>query len=435
MPEVRIPNVGGCMESSVKAQGQAWMRGSTMRLSTLIDQNRAGEVSVPKSVFAGFLLFLTLGAAGVLMKAQSEAGARTIITGVAMSEREQNRLRGPVKSCVQESTYPAFTDSSGKAYPERKWKQETEYDREGHVITRRSWNSGGPESLTRYTYDNSGRLRKVTSNAEGAPPAETVYSYDEHGGLDKISDSRKPASPVTYRYDEHGRKTEVAVVGPEEYRPNVALGGSPFQVAGAAYSLQGGGTVTTIYDDQDRPVEVQVRDHQGEVVIRAVRTYDAQGHVIEEKQVLDSPEMMIPAEVRNQILKESGLPAEQLREELRAKLTSLMGGQAGPSAESYTYDAQGRVSSTRRRIFNQQEVIETTYNEHGDKAVEIATAKALPADGASNPEAALIPYSEAHYSYVYDSFGNWTEQSIYHRSSPDGNLATSSVLKRTLSYY
>jgi hypothetical protein len=35
-----------------------------------------------------------------------------------MSERERCGLRGPVKSCTEESTRPGMTDADGKTYPE-----------------------------------------------------------------------------------------------------------------------------------------------------------------------------------------------------------------------------------------------------------------------------------------------------------------------------
>lgn len=35
-----------------------------------------------------------------------------------MSDREQHGLRGSVKSCTEESTYPGVTDADGKTNPE-----------------------------------------------------------------------------------------------------------------------------------------------------------------------------------------------------------------------------------------------------------------------------------------------------------------------------
>jgi hypothetical protein len=92
------------------------------------------------------------------------------------------------------------------------------------------------------------------------------------------------------------KKTKIAVSRSTDYQPNTAVAGSPFEVADRAPNLPGGGSATTIYDERDRATEVQVRDVSGELVNRALRTYDAQGHIIEEKQILDNPETMFPAE-------------------------------------------------------------------------------------------------------------------------------------------
>jgi hypothetical protein len=63
----------------------------------------------------------------------------------------------------------------------------------------------------------------------------------------------------------------VQVSRPADYRPNTGVAGSPFQVADRAPNLPGGGSATTVYDEHDRPAEVQVRDAQGELMSRAVR--------------------------------------------------------------------------------------------------------------------------------------------------------------------
>ena len=45
-----------------------------------------------------------------------------------MSDREQRGLRGPVKSCTEESTHPGMADADGKTYPEVHSEYTTEYD-------------------------------------------------------------------------------------------------------------------------------------------------------------------------------------------------------------------------------------------------------------------------------------------------------------------
>ena len=272
----------------------------------------------------------------------------------------------------------------------------------------------------------------LNCEAVGEPPRETVYSYDGQGRLVQTTDSGKPDNLVTFRYDERGRKTKVQISRPTDYRPNVATAGSPFQVAEAGPNLPGGGSATTIYDEHDRPAEVQVRDAQGDVVSRAVRIYDAEGHIAEEKQILDNPETIIPAEMRAKILEASGASLEELRQHL----TNMMGGQAGTFSIAYSYDAQGRVAQTLQRVFNQEHKTETTYNERGDKAAEIRRNTQIGSNKEqSDPAPGLTPYYEARYSYQYDAHGNWTEEILSARLRPSGAFESSSGRRRTLEYY
>ncbi len=179
-----------------------------------------------------------------------------------------------------------------------------------------------------------------------------------------------------------------------------------------------------------------MRDASGELVSRAVRTFDAQGHVLEDKQTLDNPETIFPAEIRAQMLEQSGLSRDELQQELRTQLTKLMAGQSGTYTVSYGYDTHGRVSHTNRRIFNEQQEIETTYNEHGDVESEITRSKRLVREThPNNPAAGLLSYSKVRYSYEYDHCENWIERSTSYRSTPDAAFQSSTVIRRTLTYY
>lgn len=348
-----------------------------------------------------------------------------------MSERDRDGLRGAVRSCTEESTYP---DSEGRTQQVR-GKSVTEYDAEGRVTARHYINPDGSEWTTHDTFDASGRLLKSASGVEGQAITETIYSYDQQGRLQSIGRGDRPENPTTLSYDEHGRKTKVEISRAADYRPNVASGGSPFEALDTAPNLPGGASATTIYDELDRAVRVEVRDAEGTTVNRAERTYDAQGRVIEEKQILDSPETMIPAEARAKMAEQSGLSPDQLREELRAKLTELMAGHSGPYTVSYSYDDKGRPSVTRRRVFDREEEIETTYNDHGDVASEVTRSKPRAEEGGSSPPAGMPPYSEVRHSYKYDDRENWIEKTTSYRSSPDGTFQASSTVERTLTYY
>ena len=351
-----------------------------------------------------------------------------------MSHRDRDAVRGPVRSCTEESTYPGETDSEGRIQQVRS-KSVTEYDAEGRVTARRYIQLDGSAWTTHDTYDASGRLLKSASGMEGQEVTETVYSYDAQGRLQNIRTGARSESPTTFTYDAQGRKTKVENSRAADYRPNLATGGSPFEALDMAPNLPGGGSATTIYDEHDRATRVEVRDAEGTIVNRAERTYDAQGRVIEEKQILDHLETMIPAEARAKIAEQSGLSPDQLREELRAKLTELMAGHSGPYTVSYSYDDQGRPTIMRRRIFNREEEIEAAYNEHGDVSSEITRIKPRAEEGGSSPLAGMPPYSEVRYSYKYDDRENWIEKAMSYRSSPDGTFQASSTVERTLTYY
>ena len=341
-----------------------------------------------------------------------------------MSDSARSGLRGPVKSCTEESIFEHIKDTQVH------FEHTTEYNSDGRILLSRNRNTDGSYWATRYEYTASGQLLKTASGIEGNLLKETDYSYDQQGRLQKISTDASGETPVSFRYDERGQKTKIEVSRAEDYRPNVATGGSPFEAADRAPNLPGGGSATTVYDEHDRPTQVQVRNADGELVSRALRTYDAEGHVNEEKQILDDLVSMFPPEVRMKMLDESGLSPDQLRQELGAQLTNLMAGQADTYSVSYRYDSSGHLVHTCRRIFNHLEEVETTYNEHGDVASEITRSTQLAGDDKSTAS-----FSEVHYSYEYDQQGNWTVKTVSYPSSSDAAFQPSTVSKRSLTYY
>jgi hypothetical protein len=60
------------------------------------------------------ILPVSILAVPLLMAQLRSPEART----APMSDREQCGLRGSLKSCTEESTYPGMTDADGKTYPE-----------------------------------------------------------------------------------------------------------------------------------------------------------------------------------------------------------------------------------------------------------------------------------------------------------------------------
>jgi len=110
-----------------------------------------------------------------------------------MFERDQRGLRGPVKSCTEETTCPSVTDGQGKTYPEVHSEFTTEYDSDGRVLATRSSNTRNPggQWVSFYEYDASGLLLKVASGVEGKTLTETIYSYDQHAVANRVAEARK----------------------------------------------------------------------------------------------------------------------------------------------------------------------------------------------------------------------------------------------------
>ena len=103
------------------------------------------------------------------------------------------------------------------------------------------------------------------------------------------------------------------------------------------------------------------------------------------------------------------------------------------SGSSYSYDAHGRIVETRERNFAFEKITTILYNAQGDRVEErraITDNRAYPGESSS----AGFPSgeSEIHYSYQYDSYGNWVELTVNHGSRADESL---SVNRRQLTYY
>jgi len=349
-----------------------------------------------------------------------------------MSDRAQAGLRGPVKSCIEENTLPPVPDVPERS-SEIRYRFTRTYDPEGHELSTVHGNSDGSQWISRNQYDTSGQLLKTVYGTEGKAQTETIYSYDLEGKLQKITSSGREQTPVVFHYDEHGRKTQVVTSLASDYRGDRATAGSPFEVAQMPPNLPGGGTATTIFDDNDRPKEAQIRDASGAIATRAFRTYDLQGRITEEKQVQENLVAMFPPDALAKLKNESGLSTEQLQQGLTAQLSQLMGGQNSIYSVAYQYDSDGRVVHASRRIFNHQEEIEITYNERGDPDSEITRSARPTEEGPTAPDESSC--NETRYSYQYDEHGNWTERTVEYRRGSDGAFQSSSTTKRSLTYY
>lgn len=359
-----------------------------------------------------------------------------------ISDREKAGLRGPVRTCVEETG----------ALPSSKFSTTTKYSPDGRLLTSRNANPDGSGWVRALTYDDDGRLAKTVSGKIGEPGDESVYAYDGIGRLQNITNYPAKGGRIDFQYDERGNKTTVQIFDPETLKRTQSseFGGiSPWDIAaGFGGGVPVSGSIMTIYNNNDQPTEAQLRDSQGRIVTRIVRTYDVNGQLVEEKPVLENPALMF---VGTSGIEGQPQPSTAQLEGVNKAMRVMMGGR-NATGTSYGYDDQGRVTEMRVRSFMFEKVTTTNYNEHGDKSSEVdvtsdnsnfpfGTAVSVDESGTIIPDsrgaAPKLPdlffdETKVSYDYQYDSYGNWTEQTV-NRSSKLGQA--SSICHRELTYY
>jgi len=360
--------------------------------------------------------------------------------GVHMSDREKAGLRGPVRTCIRESIVP--DESSGLAT--------TEYSFDGRFLSSRFGGPDGSEWITTHTYDNHGRLTKITSGKSGEIAKETLYAYDDAGRSLSITNTEN-GDRTDFTYDEQGRKKAIKRFDPKTLQrlKNSGHTGSAWDAALSGIDVPVGGTVTTMYDENDRAVELQVRDSGDQLESRVVRKYNAAGLTSEETPILENPALMF---INRVPFEQRGQPPPERLEMLGRAMSAIRGGKAQAGTE-HTYDAQGRATKIRERNGLFEKIITITYNDHGDKSEESTTftdncVVPVGVPCSVDDEGNLIPSksitgdagvfhlsehnSEVHYTYQYDSRGNWTQQTA-NGSGP--SVLPHFVCHRRLTYY
>jgi len=346
-----------------------------------------------------------------------------------MSDRDKAGLRGPVKTVLEEQTF------LGADTQQLLTTTTTQYAPDGRILEQRMGNSDGSEWVMSYAYHPDGRLLKIVSGkANSAPSSETTYLYD--GAQRLVGMKSGDQIQVHYQYDDKGRKSVIESYDSKPLPPNTAYA-AHWEGTDLGFAPYPGGTFKTSYNEQGVATGAELRDVEGTLVGHIVRNFDAEGRVIAEEQAADAPQVNLPEELR------SKLNPEQMK-----AVGAMIGGMQN-SVISYSYDAQGRVTERHRTggVFGEQVII-SSYNDHGDKASERQTTVMrwdtgpwkLTETGAFIPEGRPNPpqpslSSETQYAYQYDQYGNWTEQTFASRSQPDEAFRPGTVIRRKLTYY
>lgn len=361
------------------------------------------------------------------------------VTGNAqISDRERAGLRGPVRTVSEDST-------------------KTEYDQAGRLISNRWFANPGSESadsvsVETRTYDGSGRLLTDTSRIGNAAPVEKVYSYDDQGRLLRIVDGS--GDHTFFQYDEKGGKIETRDLAnkPDDREGASATGmnlmsadveGDPDIIFGG---IRNPSRIRTVYNEHDQPTETQALDADGHLLGRILRTYDEKGRITDIRTIIDDPTSQFSEKQKADMIAQAGVSLDEMKAYMKKAFDVMM----GDMGKSYAYDSQGRRAKV---ILHQGSLGDFTstysYNDHGDVVEEKTILTKNPSmptgvdfhlDESGNlvpekppsewPSQPDFPQQPAvHYSYQYDSYGNWTEQTTNRSDSPPYTR------RRELTYY
>ena len=351
----------------------------------------------------------------------------------AISDRERAGLRGPVRTVSEGST-------------------KTEYDLAGRSISQRWLSNPGSEAsetIRTLTYDGAGRILTETVRTGSGILSDKIYSYDDKGRLLRVVEGS--GNHTSFQYDEQGRKVEVRDVAPNPDDQDAAFAtGIDFVFAdpeGIEFGLdtpKNASRIKTIYDDHNQPTETQAYDADGLLLSRIVRTYDEKQRITNLRVVNEDPMSLLSAKQMAEMAAQSGVSLDEIKAQMKKAFSAMM----GDSGRSFTYDSQGRRSkivlhqgfADISRTYNhndQGDVVEeqTIFTQNPKVPVGVVfqpvengnlVSKKPPSEWPPQPD---WPESVVQYTYQYDSYGNWIEQT---QTRSEGWEHTS---RRELTYY
>jgi len=267
---------------------------------------------------------LRLGLAASAVLLTSLAGA-TELDKTSLSDAG---LRGHVRQCIEQAIHPADGTLS-----EQSLTTTSVYSPEGRLLETRIQDGSGADYLVTYTYDSAGRLVNKSSSRglSDADRTSTSYTYDDKGHLLAVK-SRPGDAGAVYEYDNHDGKRRIEHLPVFTPQPQAAVGAISWENSDVYLLPSSGGTLTTLYDEHDRPAEGRVSDADGRMTMRIVRTYDAEGRVLGDKLIPEDMESVLPAQLTGQ------LNDAQKKAFARLRASFFASGESG-----YTYDPHGRV--------------------------------------------------------------------------------------------
>jgi len=273
---------------------------------------------------------------------------------------DRNQPRGPIKSCVEESTlYDGALQTQVSEYAPDGKMISARWERDGKV---EQWSSDHQSQEIR---DEQGRLVKYVLIYPGQANKEIYYSYDAAGRM-LTETYNETADRTDYSYAPDGTMTSVQTFDPRtiERTRNAASGGSAWDAAFLGFGVPMGGRVVITYGQNKNGVDQHVYTDDGQLVSHSIRRYDADEQLLEESVV----------EQNLGLLMLERMPAEQRELMTPEHLQMMSKGFAAlskqPPKTTYRYDDEGRVTRTLQRSMAFEVLTTIRYNEQGDRIEE-----------------------------------------------------------------
>ncbi|MDQ3665785.1 MAG: hypothetical protein M3410_04135, partial [Acidobacteriota bacterium] len=161
--------------------------------------------------------------------------------------------------------------------------QTTTYDAKGNEIEAVHYNADGSlQSRIVSMYGAAGKLiEKVHYGTDGSLSGRTVLIYDDEGKVvEKVfsTSAGYPTEKTVYTYDPSGGKVEELLVKDGS--------AGAYVVEGTVYNISGVDSVKSVYDADDKLIEVLFHNADDSLISKVVMTYDHAGNLLSSTQYI-----------------------------------------------------------------------------------------------------------------------------------------------------
>jgi YD repeat-containing protein len=344
-----------------------------------------------------------------------------------VTDLEKWKLHGPVAAMQSEV---AEWDRELQQWQPARHRTSVIFDRRGRTTQLEQPGAEASVHRTTFRYDDNGRLTEVTYATVGtSAPMTTSYSYDAAGRLERVAERHGSGSERTvavYVFDASGRKkkTEFLSAGPPNLAMMCGVEGSEI-----GYGVPGAATITTLYDDQDRPVEVVFHDATHALLRTVTFTRDTTGDVVTEDA------RMAPAGPYH--FKDG---PRDISPDDRAQFAAMIGAAFGSIVTTFSYDSDGQLIERSRHMGTLRDEWTTfAYDDHGNSVHERTESRdrnmRLDENGGMQTLEENMRTHESRVEYTYDPVGNWTERVVSARFDPQAEFERTNVERRTIEYH